>query len=132
MQLSKSAKIVIGTFTFLPFMLLLGSFAFLAYQIISMLFAEKPMMPLLLLSYLGYVIPYLFAFFILYVGLGIFYLVHILQNHSIDTEKRILWIVVLITLNGISMPIYWYVHLWKKKSESNTSRTLEQAYEPRT
>ena len=131
MKLSKSAKIVVGIITFLPFFLLACSFVFAAYQIISMFLADDPMMPLLFLSYLGYVIPYLFALAVVYLGLGIFYLVHIIQNHSLDSEKRILWIIVIVAFHGVSMPFYWYVHLWRKETKANTKQSFEQTYESR-
>lgn len=74
------------------------------------------MMPFLILSYLGYIAPYIFFFFLFYLGLGIFYLVHITQNELLDNEKKILWIVILIMLNGIVMPVYWYLYIWKERT----------------
>jgi hypothetical protein len=132
MHLRKPAKIALGFFTFLPLLFLIGGFVFVAYQFISAFVAENPMLPLLFFSYLGYVIPYFFLFFLLYLGLGIFYLVHVIRNPAMDTEKRVLWIVVLIAFNGISMPVYWYVHLWKEQPKPKSDPTLEQNYESRT
>ncbi len=70
-------------------------------------------MPMMFLSYLGHMIPYLFFFILIYLGLGIFYLVHIIQNKSLDSEKKFLWIAVLFVLNTITMPVYWLIHIWK-------------------
>lgn len=134
MKLNKPAKIVLGIFTFLPLIFGIGSFLFVVYQIMSIMVSEDPTMPLMLLSYLGYVIPYLLFFFLIYLGLGIFYLVHIVQNKSLDNEKRILWVIVLIILNGISMPVYWYVHIWREQNSNHTdlNPTFDNTYESGT
>lgn len=134
MNLNKPAKIILGIFTFLPLILGIGTFAFGISQFISMTFSQDPQLPLMFLSYLSYILPYLFLFFLVYLGLGIFYLVHMIQNPTLDSEKRILWIVVLITLHTFSMPAYWYAHIWKE-NESETSELnpdLDYPYESGT
>jgi len=128
MNLSKSVKVVLGLLTISPLLIFIGGFLFAAYQFISTFFADDPMMPLLLLSYLGYIIPYIFSYFLIYIALGIFYLIHILRNPSFDTEKRILWIVVLVTAHIFSMPAYWYLHLWKTDPNRNADSTFESTH----
>lgn len=121
MRLNKSSKVILGILTFLPLIVGVGSVIFGIYQLMSLIFSEDPMMPMIFLSYLGYVIPYLFFFFLIYLGLGIFYLVHIIQNEILDGEKKFLWVLVLFFLNAIAMPVYWYIHIWK----NNFSKDLE-------
>lgn len=116
MTLNKPAKIVLGIFTFLPLIFGIGSFIFAVHQIVSIVFSEDPAMPFMLLSYLSHVVPYLFILFPLYLGLGIFYLVHIIRNNYFDSEKRILWIIVLFILHAFAMPVYWYAHIWKEQT----------------
>ena len=130
MSLNKPAKIIIGVLTFIPLLVVLGSFIFVIYEIMTVLASEEPFMPLLLMTYLSYVIPYMFIYFIFYLGLGIFYLVHIIQNISLDTEKRFLWIVVLVILSWITMPIYWIVHIWKDDNQLKSDQLLKQTHEP--
>ncbi len=119
MTLSKSSKIILGILTFLPLIVGVGSVIFGIVQMISLFFSEDPTMPMLFLSYLVHIIPYLFFFFLIYLGLGIFYLVHIIQNKSLDSEKKFLWIVVLIVLNTITMPVYWFIYIWKDEPSSD-------------
>lgn len=130
MSLNKPAKIILGVLTFIPLLVVLGSFFFVIYEIMTMLLSEEPFMPLLLMTYLSYVIPYMFIYFIFYLGLGIFYLVHIIQNLSLDTEKRILWIVVLVILSWIAMPIYWVVHIWKNDNQPEPDSLIKKSHEP--
>lgn len=120
MILKKPAKIVLGILTILPLILGVGTFAFGVYQFISMAFSPNPQLPMMFLTYLSYMIPYLFLFILIYLGLGIFYLGHSIQNSALDSEKRMLWITVLITLHTFSMPVYWYVHIWKSNPTVNS------------
>lgn len=131
MRLNKPAKIVLGIITFLPVILVVGTILISIYQVFSFLFSDDPAMPMFLFPYLGYVLPYIFFFFLFYIGLGIFYFIHIAQNNSLDYEKKFLWIVVLIILNGIAMPVYWCIHIWNDKT-SEPKSSFDQIYESGT
>lgn len=122
-HLNKPAKMVLGVLTILPLIIMIALVIFGFIQFLSFFSTENqnPMMPMMYLSYLGYAIPFLFFYSLFYLGLGIFYVIHMFQNPLLDTEKRMLWIVVLITLNGLSMPVYWYIHLWKSHSSHSTT-----------
>jgi len=130
MSLNKPAKIIIGVLTFIPLLVVMGSFIFVIYEIMTVLLSEEPFMPLLLMTYLSYVIPYLFFYFIFYLGLGIFYFVHIIQNVSLDAEKRFLWIVVLVILSWIAMSIYWIIHIWQNDNQPKSDPLIKQTHEP--
>ena len=132
MDLNKTTQIIIGAFTFLPFLLLAGSFVYVVYQILTLLFSEDPMMPLLMLSYVTSIIPYLFYFFLIYFVLGIFYIIHTIWNSQLDNEKKILWIVVLVTVNGVAMPVYWYLYIWNQESRQTAQLDIDQSYASRT
>jgi hypothetical protein len=129
--MSKASKIGLGIATFLPFFLVLTSIVFVIYQVVIISISEEPFMPLMYLSYLGYVVPFLFFYSLFYLGLGIFYIIHLLRNPDLDTEKKCLWIVVLTVLNGISMPAYWYMHIWKsnKAQQREIDSTISNTYE---
>lgn len=115
MYLNKPAKIILGILTLIPLLFAISTFLFALHQVVSFLFFSEPGMPTQFFSYLAYILPYTLLFFLLYLGLIIFYFIQIVQNKYFDTEKRFLWIVILLLLNGISMPVYWYVHIWKTK-----------------
>lgn len=131
--MKKSAKIIIGILTFLPFIIAISLVGFTFYQILSILTSEDPFMSMMAMSYLGYVFPLMIFFFLFYVGLGIFYIVQVVQNNLLDTEKKLLWVAVIIILNAITMPLYWYFHIWKEpKPEINHHPAIEGSYESRT
>jgi hypothetical protein len=132
MNLNKSAKIVLGILTFLPLLFLISTLGFFVFNFFSVFFSQEPEMPMMLFSYLSYVLPYLFLIILLALGLFVFYIVHIIRNASLDTEKRILWIVVVFFAYGVALPIYWYIHIWKNNAAkaTNTDQITGDYYEP--
>ncbi len=106
-------------------------FAF--YQMLSIFTSEDPFLSMMALSYLGYVVPLMIFFFLFYVGLGIFYIVQVVQNDFLDTEKKLLWIAVILTLNATSMPLYWFFHIWKGPEPGiDYHSAIESTYESGT
>ncbi|HET6528201.1 MAG TPA: hypothetical protein VFG39_05575, partial [Balneolaceae bacterium] len=79
--------------------------------------------PFLFLSYVAYVLPVLLIYSGFYLLLGIFYLIHLLQNKRLDNEKKILWIAVFVAFNALSLPAYWLVHIWKDEPNQAEKKT---------
>lgn len=132
MNLNRSAKIVLGILTFLPLLFVISILGFVIFNFFSMFFSQDPEMPMMLFSYLSHILPYLFVIILLTLGLFVFYIVHIIQNSFLDTEKRILWIVVVLLVYGVAIPIYWYIHIWKRKTAEATKadELTDDYYEP--
>jgi len=128
--MSKTTKIVLGVLTFLPLVVLILFASYTVYQIASFWAAQDHYMPMFLFPYLGYALPFMFLFGLFNLGLIIFYLIQISQNNFLDTEKKFLWIVVVIILNNIMMPIYWYIHIWKEKLQEPKLTSTFKAHEP--
>lgn len=117
----KSVKIALGVVTLLPFVFIIGSFMYLFFETVRILFSDTPLNPFMYLAYLGYVVPVFAGYSIFYLFLGILYLIHIIQNDVLDNEKTILWIVIIIVLNGLAMPFYWYYHIWKDPADGKVN-----------
>lgn len=113
MQLSRIPIIIAGILTFLPFVGLVIIAGLIFFELLFLLISDTTVNPLLYLPYLGYVVPIVSTFFVIYLCLGLFYIFHIFRNELLDTEKKVLWLTVLIILNGLTMPFYWYLYLWK-------------------
>lgn len=110
--MNKPVKILLGIFTFLPMIAVIAFIVFGLYQFLSLLFSVEPINPFIFFPYLVYIIPVVLIYSTFYLLLGIFYIVHLLKNDQLDTEKKMLWIAVLVVFNALSMPIYWYFHIW--------------------
>ena len=54
--------------------------------------------------------------------LCVIYVLHVFKTDRVPQDKKALWAVVLVMGNMISMPVYWYLYIWKDASRS----TLEQ------
>ncbi len=58
-----------------------------------------------------------FHFFMyLYTGfLLTFYLIHLFGNRNIGKERKILWTLLLILGSLLTMPVYWFLHIWRAR-----------------
>lgn len=51
-------------------------------------------------------------------GLLAYYAWHLFHGKVLDSEKRLLWSIVLLVGNVFTMPIYWYKHIWHAENEA--------------
>lgn len=56
------------------------------------------------------------AFMIFSVALVGFYIVHAMRNRALSDTRKLIWIILFIFGAMISMPVYWYLHIWKVPS----------------
>ncbi|WP_157560500.1 hypothetical protein [Hydrogenivirga sp. 128-5-R1-1] len=59
-----------------------------------------------------------FHFFMyLYTGLLFaFYVIHLLGNRELSKERKALWAFAFLFFSVLSMPLYWYLHIWRSES----------------
>lgn len=55
-------------------------------------------------------------------GLMIFYIVNIFRNDRVVKDKKALWAVVIFLGNVMTMPVYWYLYIWKEENDSPTGQ----------
>ena len=48
-------------------------------------------------------------------GLLIFYIIHAINNKSINSTEQLIWILVFIFIGTIGFPIYWVLRIWNEK-----------------
>ncbi|MEQ1642140.1 MAG: hypothetical protein ABL959_01685 [Pyrinomonadaceae bacterium] len=51
-------------------------------------------------------------------ALTVFYIVHAVKNTKLDSNMRIIWIVLFFFGGMIAEPIYWYLQIWKEPEPS--------------
>lgn len=39
---------------------------------------------------------------------------HLLLSKTIPEEQKLPWILLLVTTSIVSMPVYWYLYVWRK------------------
>ncbi len=60
-----------------------------------------------------------FTMFEIFVLIAI-YIFYLFKTDVVPQDKKALWAVVLFLGNMISMPIFWYLYIWKKLREKDT------------
>ncbi|MBX2924720.1 MAG: PLDc N-terminal domain-containing protein [Chitinophagaceae bacterium] len=115
--MSKSLKIILGIITLLPFVFMGGYFLWFMSFFMRMsdnLGAGDPdAVPRLMFGNMGWMFLFLGMAMLISFGLMIYYIVHVVNNKKIDSNERLVWILVFIFANMIGYPVYWYMRIWK-------------------
>ncbi|RLJ70448.1 hypothetical protein BCF55_0723 [Hydrogenivirga caldilitoris] len=55
-------------------------------------------------------------FMYLYMGLLLaFYMLHLFGNKAISREVKALWAILLVFGSVLTMPLYWFIHVWRNR-----------------
>jgi hypothetical protein len=113
MNLNRVQKIVLGIFTFLPFLLIPIFIWQIFHNIGSAIFFDNPDQ-----DPRDFIFPILsFIFPIILMGVGalaltIFYIVHVILNKGLEPTEQILWILLFIFFGFLAFPAYWIIRIW--------------------
>lgn len=55
-------------------------------------------------------------------GLIIYYIYRVLVVEPMETNKKIFWCLVLLMVSFLSLPLYWYTHIWKSHTERGENK----------
>lgn len=112
--MSKPAKILLGLATLWPIAYLFVFLAFFISMVIGMTNAPGDHGPAAFPT----------AFIVLFVlhgltmlwliGLLVFYIANVFRNDRVQKDMKVLWALVLFMGSMISMPIYWYLYVWRE------------------
>jgi hypothetical protein len=109
-------KNFLGILTLFP---LLGyALLFSVTQILSMEAYVNYLKNSLLLRYSDFIL--MAATALIGIGLMVFYISHVLKVNSVSSLMKIIWVLLIIFLNMVSMPIYFYLYIWKEPSTPAT------------
>lgn len=118
MNLNHVQKIVLGVFTFLPF-LLFPIFLWKFFHTIgmSMFFDHSGADGReFILPILSFAVPMILGA-IGALTLTIFYIVHVILNRSLEPSEQILWILLFIFFGLLAFPAYWIIRIWNNPKE---------------
>lgn len=113
MDLSRTQKIVLGIFTFLPFILFPIIFWQVFQGIIDIIRTSEhgePEASHIVMSVFSFIIPILLLTFGC-LALLIFYVVHAVGNKKLEPVEQLLWILLFIFFGIIAFPIYWFMKI---------------------
>lgn len=116
--MNKTKAIVLAAFTVWPVAYMAFFMATVASSFFMMKGGSNQMPP-----FFGVLIALHFFTMAEMIGLIVFYILHLFRTEAIAQDKKALWAVVLFMGNAISMPVYWYLYVWKPL-RSEPSRPL--------
>jgi hypothetical protein len=127
MHLSTTQKVVLGMFTILPLVLLPYIFFQVFHTLLYNLhdvdpeFMDSTSQKEFFFMMIQIMIPSMIIS-LLSIGLLIFYLIHAAKNNSLNTNERLIWILIFVFAGIIGFPIYWYMQIWKAPASTNYPR----------
>ena len=108
--MSKAQKIFLGAATISPLLYLIVVLP----TPLRIVFTTDPMSPDAPDWFLYFTAFHFFMY--LYTGLLLaFYLIHLFGNKGISKENKAFWAFLLIFGSVLTMPLYWYLHVWRSK-----------------
>jgi len=117
--MKSSTKIWLGIFTFLPLVLLLLCFGFIItifLDNIEELQHNHNQFPLEFLHSIFWFVFLIILMAIASLGVKIYYIVHVNNTEGNDTNKKIIWTLILIFLGLIASVVYYFIEITSIKS----------------
>jgi len=118
--MSKNAKVLVGIWTFLPVVLVI----FLVVNALNMaahvvMRGDNMTAPEAINAAIPIVICYILLI-LCALSLLIFYIVHAVNNKSIESGERVMWILLFIFLGSIACPIYFFIKIVPEKPKQES------------
>ena len=114
MELNRTQIIVLGIFTFLPFIFFPIIFFQIFGFVVNMIATSEHSDPEpadILLGISSFLVPIILAS-LLSLALLIFYIVHVATNKKLEGIEQLTWILLFIFFGIIAFPIYWFIRIW--------------------
>lgn len=118
--MSRNSKILVGILSFLPIILLFVMIPTLLNLIPQ--FIEWDKHEPAIEEVLNTIGPFFFLIIfmgLLSLGLLVFFIIHLVNNKSIESGEKIVWIIVFLFVSMVGYPVYWFVRIWNEKPVTN-------------
>jgi hypothetical protein len=113
MTMTRGNKITLGIFTFLPFVLLLVYLFSIAFLVKDAILHQDEGMPFPILADVFFMVIVALVLGLLSLGLLFYYILHAVNNTYIETNEKLLWVLVFVIASVVGFPLYWYMRIWK-------------------
>ena len=118
--MSKAKKFVILGFTLYPVGYIIYFMSFM-FSMVARL--DDPSSMGAVTMFQSIFVLHILAMLIMMVILAI-YAIHLVKNKYLKDEMRIVWAILLFFGNMITMPVYWYMHIWKEPQSRVLDSTI--------
>ena len=75
--------------------------------------SEEGVSPMAVAGFIAMIVIHMLTIFVVLALIAI-YVVLAVTNRQFDQTKKIIWVVGLCMLTTITMPVYWYMYVWRK------------------
>lgn len=80
--------------------------------------SEEGVSPLAMAGFIAVIVIHMLTIVVVLALIAI-YVVLAVTNREFDQTKKIIWIVGLCMLTTITMPVYWYMYVWRKPTAAS-------------
>ena len=125
--MSKNKKILIGIFSILPLLLfviyMVSMVSFFIYFFNQTAVHGKDPEDFIYAGFgnMAGMIVTMFLLGLLSLGVMVYFIVHAINNQSLNRDERLVWILVFIFVGMVTFPIYWYMRIWSTPEAVNTT-----------
>ena len=114
--MSKTAKTLLGIATFWPILYIFIFIGIVGFMTLGMFASagaggEPPTA-----FFAAFPVLFVFHFFTILLTLSLmgFYLYHVIRDPSLDTNMKLIWVLVILLANMAGMPVYYIIRIWKR------------------
>jgi len=115
--MSKSRRLLLGILSVLPMILLVVYiFTFFTFIIHILKHAQQEdIMPDMMLGNIAWMIIVVLLLAVSSLALLIYFIIHVINNKTVDSTERIIWVLIFIFAGMVGFPVYWYMRIWKEE-----------------
>ena len=74
---------------------------------------EEDVLPAMLAERIAGMVAAIILLAVCSLFLLVYFIVHSINNKTIDSTERIVWVLIFIFAGMIGFPVYWYMRIWK-------------------
>ena len=115
MKLNRGLRLVLGVLTIAPIGYLVLFLSYLFPKLASVLEGPAPQRDQYSTLFHTVVLLHLTAIVLAFAILG-FCIVYLFRTDRVPPDKKALWATVLLLGNMLTMPVFWYLYIWREPS----------------
>lgn len=120
MELSRKQKILVGLGTFWPILYIPIFIAFMIALVAGSALEPGTGRELEPLFGIGFGLLFIVHMFTVFLSLGmtVFHVIHAVKNQRLESNMRVVWILLFFFVGIIAEPIYFYLEVWKDRQSA--------------
>jgi hypothetical protein len=105
---SRPAAYLIAVLSIWPIVYFMLFLAFVAFSFATITVTPSGRPPV---AFIRYIFPLHFLTILLMFALTAVYVVHVFKSDQLPSDRRIMWVIVLLFGNIVAFPIYWWIYM---------------------